>query len=104
MVHSRIILVNQPNSLRSPRIRLWMRSDICVENEILGIVYSILWPRLHARETSLRISLPEAIRILVMHETDPAAVHEPGNFRMRFWLIQEWRQSVRRNVANPEKL
>lgn len=104
MIYSGIILIDQPDPLRSPSIRLRMRRNIRIEHEVLRIVYAVFRPRLHPGETALSISHPEAVRILIVHKADPAAVHQPGNFRMGFWLILKWRQGIRRHVADTKEL
>jgi hypothetical protein len=86
--HVRVVSVDQRHTFLPVRIRFHIARHIGVEDDVLRVSVVVLRPhRLGAVE---RECFPPRVRILVVDEADPVAVHEVGKIAVALRLVLEW--------------
>lgn len=92
MVYSRNIVVNQLDCFLSPGIWLRVACDIRIEDKVLRVFDAVLRPKLHSRKTAPSgILSSKSIRVQIVNEADPRAIHEARQLCIRLPFSLKWR-------------
>jgi heme exporter protein D len=89
LVYLVVVSVDQVNALLSVRIRLRITRYIRIEDEIQRVRNVVLWPQ--SLRPLVRLCLPPRVRVQVMHEADPVAVHESCKVAVTLGLVRKGR-------------